>query len=137
MKRCKLCRRPLLPIAFTILGAVYSLKNSKTLTTRGGRVRTIKNWKARRFQETFCQQVPVQYRNLGIGSREKPLRGTITVFYPSYRQDVDVEAVWDLLQVSGVVKNDRYIREKHIYGFVDGNRPRVEIRLEEIQECVN
>lgn len=120
------------PIQFTILGACYSLKNSKQLSTRGGRPRIIKHWKVRQFQETFWKQVPSQYRNLQLGSLDKPLRSTVTVFYPSQRQDLDCGAVYDCLQLSGVVKNDLYIVEKHEYRAVDRNKPRVEIIVEEL-----
>lgn len=119
-------------ISFTILGACYSLKNSKQLSTRGGRPRIIKHWKVRQFQEDFCRQVPREYRGLAIGALDKPLRTTVTVFYPSQKQDLDCAAIYDCLQVSGVVKNDLYIVEKHEYRAVDRNKPRVEIQVEEL-----
>lgn len=67
-----------------------------------------------------------------LGSKHRPLRGIVSVFYPSLRQDMDVELVWDLLQKAHVVTNDRYFREKHVYGGVDKQNPRVEIIVEEI-----
>src|SRR5262245_41479973 len=103
-------------IRFTVLGQLWSLKNGKVLSTRGGRPRIIKIWKTLRFEETFARQVPVEYRNKQLGSLEKPLRVSVNVFYPSWRQDLDVEVIYDMLQKSGVIKNDRYIRVKHVDG---------------------
>lgn len=115
-------------IAFTVLGQCWSLKNGHGW----GRGRSWKNPKAVKFEKDFLLQVPPEVRQLGLGSDKTPLRANVSVYYPSWRQDVDVEIVWDLLQKAGVVSNDRWIREKHIYGHVDKDNPRVEIRLEEI-----
>jgi Holliday junction resolvase RusA-like endonuclease len=54
------------------------------------------------------------------------------MFYPSWRQDVDLAIVYDMLQKTGVVSNDRWIRERHEFGLVDVDKPRVEIDIEEI-----
>src|SRR3990167_9742203 len=108
------------------------MKNSKTISTRGGRPRIIKNAKATAFERDFLLQVPAEYRNLALGSPAKPLSATVTAFYPSRRQDLDVSLVYDLLQKAGVVKNDRYIQRKlEIWG-LDPAEPRVEIVLEEL-----
>lgn len=85
------------------------------------------------FAREFMRQLPTYMANLKMGSLEQPLKATINVFYQSYRSDVDVEYVYDLLQEAGVVANDRYIRVKHVDGrFVDKNNPRVEITIEEL-----
>jgi Holliday junction resolvase RusA-like endonuclease len=119
-------------VQLTIYGVCYSLKNSKTLSTRKGKPRIIKHWKARHFQDDFCLQVPPEYRQLRMGCREKPLRSSITVFYPSWRQDLDCSVIYDCLQLAGVVSNDRYIVEKHEFRAMDRNRPRAEIVIEEL-----
>ena len=57
----------------------------------------------------------------------------LTVFYPSRRSDLACDLVYDCLQATGVVANDRYITEKHEYLRVDPLNPRVEIELWGVQ----
>ena len=115
-------------VSFTIYGQCYSLKNSHIW----GRGRSVKHPKAKQFEADFVAQVPHSAK-LGLGSRNRLLRASVTVYYPTWLQDVDVEIVWDLLQKTGVVSNDRWIRQKFIDGLhVDPDRPRVEVVVEEI-----
>ena len=100
------------------------MKNSKIL----GR---FKHPKARAFERDFALQVKPEQR-VGAGSLKKPLRTHVTVYFPSHRQDLDCSLVYDCLQSAGVVANDRFITEKHEYGFVDKREPRVEITIEEL-----
>lgn len=115
-------------VSFTVLGQLWSMKNGKSPNRRGG---TFKNPKARKFEQDFALQVPPGAK-VGMGSRDQLLRATVTVWYPSWRQDADFELVYDLLQHTGVVSNDRWIRQKHQYAEVDPKNPRVEIILEEL-----
>jgi Holliday junction resolvase RusA-like endonuclease len=110
-------------VSLTILGQCYSMKNSK--------IRHVKHPKAQAFERDFALQVPPEAK-LGLGSRDRLLRAVITVCYPSWRQDVDLAIVYDMLQKTGVVSNDRWIRERHEFGLVDAENPRVEIDIEEI-----
>lgn len=111
-------------VAFVVYGQCYSMKNGKD--------NHVKHPKCKAFERDFAYQVPVEAK-VSMGSQESPLRAIVSVFYPSWRQDVDVEIVWDMLQTCGVVSNDRWIREKHVYGCaIDRERPRVEIHVEEI-----
>lgn len=116
-------------VSFCIMGQVYSLKNSKQLSSKGGKPRIIKNWKARRFEEDFLWQVPIFARSLHW---EGPVRVTIRVYYPSMRQDLDCAILCDLLQTSGVIKNDRQIVEQHFYRELDRNKPRAEVTVEKL-----
>jgi len=103
------------------------MKNSKTLTYRGLKMRTIKNAKALRFEQDFMLQVPPEYRNLRLGG---PLRANVTVYYPNHRQDLDVALIFDLLQKSGVIENDRNLVEQHLYRRIDAVDPRCEIEID-------
>jgi Holliday junction resolvase RusA-like endonuclease len=116
-------------VRLVIWGQCYSMKNSKI--PRRNAPGMVKHPKARQFEHDFLAQVD-RSRQLELGSRTKPLRATVRVFYPSRRQDADVELVFDLLQKAHVIRNDRYITEKHIYAGVDKKNPRVEIEVEEI-----
>ena len=110
-------------VSFVVFGQMYSMKNSK----RGH----FKHEKALRFEQDFALQVPPGAR-LGIGSRKELLRATVTVWYPSWRQDVDFALIYDLLQRTGVVSNDRWIRQRAEFAEVDPANPRCEITVEAI-----
>lgn len=112
-------------LKLTIHGQCYSLKNSKMLAHG----RAIKHSKARQFEKDFVAQCP-RSAMLALGSKKQHITAYIAVFYPSYRQDLDVSIVFDQLQKCGVVRNDRWIRTQHLSAFVDVKNPRVEVRLE-------
>ncbi len=116
-------------VRFTVLGQCVSMKNSKIVRRNGF---PIKPAKQRKFETDFLYQVPLHYRNLKLGGPTEPLRAVLTIFYPSFKQDVDPAIVFDCLQNAGVISNDRYVREMHVYGEVDPKQPRVEIILEPI-----
>jgi len=114
-------------IRFTVYGQCYSLKNSKILTTQtGGRPRTIKHAKARQFEQDFLLQVPSEVKQ-GI---TLDVSVTLRIYYPSRRQDLDEAIVLDLLQKSGVIANDRQVKEKHVFWGLDPENPRVEVQVE-------
>lgn len=122
-------------ISFTILGAPMSLKNQKKI----GKRRMYNSSEYQAWAQSFALQIPADVRGLCLGGRAKPkgpatlLRAIVSVWYADWRPDVDVEGIWDILQTMRVVENDRWIREKHIYGaHVDAVNPRVEITIEEL-----
>lgn len=117
-------------VQLVIFGQCASKSNRRRPSIHGG---TFKSPEARAFERDFLLQVKPEHRK-ELGSKRRFLRGTVTVFYQSYRSDVDVELVWDLLQKAHVISNDRWIRVKHIDGArIDKERPRVEITVEEIE----
>jgi Holliday junction resolvase RusA-like endonuclease len=114
-------------VSLVIMGTVYSLKNSH-IWTKG---RSIKHPKAAAFERDFAYQVRPEHR-LNLGSPKQPLRANVSVWYPSRRQDLSAEIVYDLLQKCGIIANDRFVVEKHEYAHVDPKNPRVEIIIEEL-----
>ena len=120
-------------VAFVILGDLVSMKNSRKIVQnhRTGSPMSIKSTAARCWLEQGMLQVPPEAKRC-IGSEKTPLRAIVSVFYNSYRQDLDCALVYDLLELSGVVSNDRWIREKHEFAQVDHKNPRCEIVVEEI-----
>lgn len=118
-------------IRFTILGALASMKNRRIPSRHNPRV-TLPNRACRVFERDFLVQVP-RSACKAIGSLTKPLRSTITVYYRDMRSDLDAAFVYDLLQKAGVIRNDRYIREKHEVARIDKACPRVEIQIEELE----
>jgi Holliday junction resolvase RusA-like endonuclease len=107
-----------------IFGVVYSMKNSK-IARRGGF--PVKHPKCRKFEQDFMAQVPPSASKNAL---QGPLRAIVTAFYPDRRQDLSCEIVYDLLQKSGVIKNDSQVIEKHEFREIDKKNPRVEITIE-------
>src|SRR5262245_20356690 len=116
-----------------IYGVCYSGKNSKSPSRHGRGM--IKHPKARIFERDFLVQIRPEHRR-ELGSKLRPLRTTVKIWYPSRRQDLSPELVYDLLQAGHVILNDRHIREKHEFGYVDTKNPRVEVWVEEIEPAL-
>lgn len=121
-------------VSMIVSGHVPSLKNSRPIrrNRKTGKPFSARSDEAQRYIDDFCLRVPFEYRNLGLGGRKALLRSIVTVFYSSWRSDVDLAIIYDCLQHAGIVTNDRWIREKHEYAEVDAKNPRVEIDIEEI-----
>jgi Holliday junction resolvase RusA-like endonuclease len=112
-------------IKITIHGHLQSLKNRRT------------SWHGRspevaRFLADFALQVPPEAKR-GIGSAKQFVEAWVVVYYPTLRNDLDCAAVYDALEASGVISNDRWIRRKHETALIDKERPRVEITLAELR----
>lgn len=128
-------------IAFTILGEPASKANSRQLVTFGhgeeSRPAIIKSKKAREYEKAAQKQIPESARVM----LEGPVRVTLRIFYASERPDLDESVVLDVLQaryakgsrelmVAGVYRNDRQVREKHVFHAIDRGNPRCEIEVE-------
>ena len=113
-------------VKFTVPGVVPSLKNQKRL----GKGRMFDDPQVKAYKAAFWLFVPPEYRRLELGTQDDPLQATVRLIHDSWRRDVDAEIVFDCLQDAGVVKNDRWIRRKIIYGeTIDPANPRCEITL--------
>jgi len=116
----------------TVEGQPPRKSNQRQLVRRGrgakARPMIIKSKEARayvkKFEETISEIDQQQYGNL-----DDHLRVDIIIWYTSRRPDLSVELILDCLEKAKVIKNDRYVREVHSYGFVDKKNPRVKIRL--------
>lgn len=132
-------------IAFTILGEPASKANSRKVATVGPedqrRTLFIKSEKARKYERDALRQIPPVHRV----RLEGPVRVTLRIFYASERPDLDESIVLDVLQdrwrksptpegrtliQPGVYRNDRQVREKHVYHFIDRANPRVEVAID-------
>jgi len=142
-------------IAFTILGEPASKANSRVLSTIGPKDnrRTIlrKGNKALDYEKAALQQIPPRARVRLDG----PVRITLRIFYATERPDLDESIVLDVLQdrwvkcepyvdplgkeqtrrlvQSGVYRNDRQVREKHVFHEIDRRNPRTEVTVEPLQ----
>lgn len=126
---------------FTILGEPASKANSRQIVTLKGRPSSIKSAKARGYEADALPQIPASARV----RLEGPVRVTMTIFYASERPDLDESVVLDVLQdrwskadsnghrmlvQAGVYRNDRQVREKHVFHAIDRKNPRAEISVE-------
>ncbi len=116
---------------FTVSEQPPRKSNQRIIARRGpgGSPMVIKSKNARKYVDHFIPSVPEEYRTLGVGALDDDLRLDIIVWYTSRRPDLSVELIKDCLEAAGVIKNDRYVREEHLYGFVDKENPRTMIRL--------
>ena len=107
-------------------GEPASKANSRRLVTIRGQARLIKSQKALDYvaavKRTYPPLVPLL---------EGDLRMTADVYYASRRPDLDVSLILDALE--GIAyRNDRQVREMHLYHHLDRENPRAEITLEEM-----
>lgn len=141
------------PICFVILGQPCSKANSREIVLRKKkgedgtsttRPVSIKSDAALAYEAAALKQVPPRARVQLQG----PVRVTLRLFYASERPDLDESIVLDVLQdrytknkhtgervliQRGVYANDRQVREKHVYHFIDRANPRAEIEVEAVQ----
>jgi len=89
----------------------------------------IKSAKALSYEQAFLAQCRAIWTPEDcIHSGEVVL--TATIYYASQRPDLDESLIMDCIEKAGLLRNDRQIREKHIYHVIDKQRPRVEFTIE-------
>lgn len=126
-------------IEFTILGQCVSSKNRHIQTIKNGRPLVFTNPELAKFRKHFLEQVPEEAKQL-LTCR---VAVTIEAYYESDRSDLEVEAVYDLLQEprqigkhvrhgAGVIVNDRQVVLKISRKYVDPANPRVVVRVEPV-----
>lgn len=141
-------------VAFTIIGQPASKANSRRLVTIRNRPALIKSKEALAYEKDARKQIPVEARVMMQG----PVRVTLRIWYASERPDLDESVILDVLQAryertkgalqklapgeynyakgervlvqKGVYRNDRQVREKHVFHGIDKANPRAEIEVE-------
>lgn len=126
-------------VSLTIRGEPASKANSRKIVRFGERAAVIKSQKARDYERTALLQIPADARQRFEG----PVRVTLRIWYASERPDLDESVILDVLQDryegkgearklarSGVYRNDRQVREKHVFHGIDRHNPRAEIEVE-------
>jgi Holliday junction resolvase RusA-like endonuclease len=133
-------------VSLTILGEPASKANQRKLVTFGrgenARPAIIKSEKARNYERDALKQIPPAARVRLDG----PVKVTLRVFYASQRPDLDESVILDVLQdrysgrgdarelvQKGVYRNDRQVREKHVFHAIDRANPRAEIEVEALE----
>jgi len=114
-------------ISFTILGEPASKANSRRVVKIGGMIRVIKSEKALSYSDMFKQQCPVH------PLIECAVLVKIKIYYASRRPDLDESLILDLMQ-DRIYRNDRQVKEKHIFWALDPENPRAEILVEPLQK---
>lgn len=133
-------------IRFVIYGEAASKANSRKLVKFGDRMVSVKSDKALAFERDALKQIPPAARQ----RLESPVSVTLRMFYATERPDLDESLVLDVMQdrfgktplvgdtrplvQAGVYRNDRQVREKHVFHAIDRKNPRIEIEVVPVQE---
>lgn len=137
------------PFSFVILGQPVSKANSRKIVTlaRGKpheRTAVIKSPEALGYERDALRQIPPAFR-LRL---EGPIAVTMRLWYRTEQPDLDASIVLDVLQdrwgkaqaigdvrdpvlvQPGVYRNDRQVRELHLFHGIDRANPRAEITVQ-------
>lgn len=112
-----------------IHGPLSNKSNSRQLVYFGGQARLIKSPDARKYEKVFEAAV---WRSSGRVSPLPPdtkLYLYATVYQENLRRDLDCELLPDLLQKSGIIRNDRNVWRKQYERKLDKLNPRVEFEI--------
>jgi len=112
------------PVHLVVYGEPASKANSRKLVLFGNRPASIKSDKARGYARDFLLQVRPLDPLI-----EGELRMDLWIYYASQRPDLDESLILDLLQ-GKVYKNDRKVRERHVYHCIDKASPRIEVIIQ-------
>lgn len=131
-------------VKFTVYGEPASKANSRKIVQIKGRPAVIKSKKAQHYVASFSKQCPQIDPPL-----EGDLKVTMTIYYASRRPDLDESVVLDCMQSqfvsikvpgktkperrlvrANIYRNDRQVKEKHIFWALDRDNPRVEVKVE-------
>lgn len=138
-------------VQFTILGQPFSKANRRRMVVIADKPSLIKSKEALAYERDALMQIPPAAR-LRI---EGDVMVLLRIYYASRRPDLDESVVLDVLQdrwskakvdkmtgreyiprqlvQAGVYRNDRQVREKHVYWGLDQANPRVEIIVQALQ----
>jgi Holliday junction resolvase RusA-like endonuclease len=137
------------PVEFVVYGEPASKANSREFVIipiknkPKGRPAFIKSKKARNYEATFSLQCPQIDPII-----EADVAVSITIHYATRRPDLDESVILDGMQCktkkvgkkkiiirNNVYKNDRQVKEKHIYWALDRKNPRAEIKVWVLDDC--
>jgi Holliday junction resolvase RusA-like endonuclease len=112
-------------LSLKIFGEPASKANSRKMVYIHGKPMFIKSEKALAYARAFKQQCVIAPSQVF----EDDVVVTIRIWYASRRPDLDESLILDLLQ-EVAYKNDRQVKEKHIYWMgIDRVNPRCEIEI--------
>lgn len=111
-----------------ILGQPYSKANSRRLVSHNNKPMFIKSQEALSYQQSALWQLKTQVKQTYTG----PVAVEMTIYYKTQRPDLDESLILDIMEKAGVYKNDRQVKQKHIFHGIDKENPRAEILVWEI-----
>ena len=115
----------------TVLGQLPSLKNSRRIMRRGrNNLMVIKSVDALAYEQVFLMAIPKKMR-VGYGG---PVSVKVRVWYQSKRSDLSTELLFDLLQKSGIILNDRQVHHVESFKGLDRDAPRVHFTVRKWEE---
>lgn len=136
------------PIDFVVKGQVPSKSNCYSIVTiprrnKASFTHLAKKPELKRYELSFARQVPIEFRAGQVGH----FVAILHVFESSRRPDLDNagKVVFDCLQkvtdrkypevnLTGVIANDRYLRNYHVFWGLAPNNPRVRIQILPFQD---
>lgn len=109
-------------ITKTISGSLPSLKNQRRIVTnrRTGKPFSIKSQVAMTYETHFMSKINDKDK---IGY-DGPVSVRVRIWYPTKKNDLDIEFLCDLLQRAEIIKNDRQIMHKEAWKGKDKDNPR-------------
>jgi Holliday junction resolvase RusA-like endonuclease len=110
---------------FEVIGEPASKANQRKLVKINGKPRFIKSAKALAYVDTFKWQCPRLGKDMALGD----VSVEIHIYYASRRPDLDESVILDCME-GYIYKNDRQVKEKHIYHHLDKFNSRALIRVE-------
>lgn len=129
-------------VRFTVRGEPAAKANQREIVKFGDRLAVIKSKKARTYERDAVRQIPSAARLRLTG----PVRVTLRIYYASERPDLDESVLLDVMQdrykgtgdarvlvQAGVYRNDRQVREKHVFWGLDRINPRCDVTVEAMQ----
>lgn len=114
-------------VSLTIPGQLPSLKNRRRIfrNRRTGSAVIVKSAEAMSYEQNFLSHVPQDKRI----RYEGPVSVKVRVWYQSRRSDLSTELLFDLLEKSGIILNDRQVHHVESFKGLDRENPRVHLTV--------
>jgi hypothetical protein len=116
-----------------ISGDLPPKANSRKIARHGSLLRVIKSREALAWAKRFralAQATLLNYRFKPVeGTKDNQFELHVSVTYSSWRRDVEIELLKDVIQDAGIINNDRWITRLVVDRTVDRRTPRTEWRL--------
>lgn len=114
----------------TILGNLPRKSNSRRIVAnrRTGKPMVIKSADALAYERSFMAQIPARLKT----GMEGPLALSAVIYYRNPLSDLSDELLCDLIEKSGMIKNDRQFVYKVLTKKIDRLNPRVEFGISRV-----
>jgi Holliday junction resolvase RusA-like endonuclease len=118
-------------ISFVVEGDIPSMKNDLRISRNGGVFH--RNNEVMTYKRLFLSQVPLAFRNKRITG---PVSVDLIIYQKDRRKDAhnQMATVFDAIEHSGIIKNDRQIIKWSGCRQIDKDYPRVQLKVMEMGE---